>query len=166
MPLFLLDESPLCPSDATAALIIDERGHYLLQHRDAIEGIFYPDHWSCFGGAVDPGESERQALVRELDEELGLRVKEADLEYFTSFQFDFRFSSRTRVDRDYFVLRIERARLSDLSLGEGQAMGLFDARIALTEERVVPYDAYALWLHLHRERFKPDTAAAREGGGS
>jgi 8-oxo-dGTP pyrophosphatase MutT (NUDIX family) len=30
----------------------------------------YPDHWAFVGGGVDPGESWRGALIRELSEEL------------------------------------------------------------------------------------------------
>lgn len=36
--------------------------------------------WYAPGGGVDPGESLRAAAVRELTEEIGLRVAEAELE--------------------------------------------------------------------------------------
>lgn len=34
-----------------------------------------PDTWDVFGGHVEPDESDEAALVRELAEELGIRVK-------------------------------------------------------------------------------------------
>jgi hypothetical protein len=42
----------LRPSDAVAALLVHEDGRYIMQLRDQKEGIFYPGHWGCFGGAV------------------------------------------------------------------------------------------------------------------
>jgi 8-oxo-dGTP pyrophosphatase MutT (NUDIX family) len=51
-----------------AALIHDEAGRVLLQRRSD------DGSWSLPAGAVDPGESPAQALVREVWEETGLRV--------------------------------------------------------------------------------------------
>ncbi len=42
--------------DAAAAIIFLDDGRYLMQHRDDKPGIFYPDHWGLFGGAIEPGE--------------------------------------------------------------------------------------------------------------
>ncbi|MPQ96667.1 NUDIX domain-containing protein [Modestobacter sp. I12A-02628] len=52
-------------------------GRVLLAHRCATRR-WYPDVWDFPGGHVDPGESELDALVRELHEELGVRVREVD----------------------------------------------------------------------------------------
>lgn len=35
----------------------------------------YADHWELPGGKAEPGESDREALARELREELGVEVK-------------------------------------------------------------------------------------------
>src|SRR6516164_3321080 len=68
---FLSDQSPLETEDAAAAIIIVGKNcGYLLQLRDDIPGIFYPGHWCCFGGEIHPGESPRDAVRRELAEEL------------------------------------------------------------------------------------------------
>ena len=39
-----------------------------------------PGYWGPPGGHVDPGETPKQAAVREIFEEAGLRIKESDLE--------------------------------------------------------------------------------------
>ena len=39
-----------------------------------------PEHWGPPGGHIDPGETPKQAAVRETFEEAGLRIKESDLE--------------------------------------------------------------------------------------
>ena len=57
-----------------AALIHDESGRVLLQRRS------YDGLWSLPAGAVDPGESPAQAVVREVWEETGLKVVPVGLE--------------------------------------------------------------------------------------
>src|SRR5215207_586529 len=56
--------------EVVAALIV-RSGKILLGRRSA-ERVFYPDVWDLFGGHVEPGEECEQALVRELEEELGI----------------------------------------------------------------------------------------------
>lgn len=56
--------------EIVAALII-RSGRILLGHRSAARA-FYPDVWDLFGGHIEPGEAREQALVRELQEELGI----------------------------------------------------------------------------------------------
>jgi hypothetical protein len=51
---FLSDQSPLETEDASAAIIVVGNDGYLLQLRDDIPGIFYPEHWCCFAGAIHP----------------------------------------------------------------------------------------------------------------
>jgi len=54
-----------------AALLIDSQGRTLLVRKRDTLAFMQP------GGKIDPGESPAQALVRELHEELGLRVDPA-----------------------------------------------------------------------------------------
>lgn len=35
---------------------------------------YYPNHWTLPGGRVETGESPEQALVREVKEELGIKL--------------------------------------------------------------------------------------------
>ncbi|MEZ5748722.1 MAG: (deoxy)nucleoside triphosphate pyrophosphohydrolase [Caenibius sp.] len=54
-----------------AALIRGHAGRFLLQRRPS--GRDHAGLWEFPGGKVEPGESPRTALIRELEEELGLR---------------------------------------------------------------------------------------------
>lgn len=49
----------------------------LLGKRSATRDRF-PGVWDIFGGHIEPGETARQALLRELREELGIEVSQAE----------------------------------------------------------------------------------------
>jgi mutator protein MutT len=44
----------------------------------------YPDIWDIFGGHIEIGETNEETLIRELEEEIGIKVK--DIEYLKSYQ--------------------------------------------------------------------------------
>jgi len=56
---------------AVKALIYRDDTRILMQQRDFTPGINFQGYWTFFGGQVEPGESLKQALERELLEELG-----------------------------------------------------------------------------------------------
>ena len=58
-----------------AAAVIERPGEFLLAQRP--EGKPYPGYWEFPGGKIEAGEDPRAALVRELEEELGIQVTEA-----------------------------------------------------------------------------------------
>lgn len=63
-----------------AAALIDSDGRVLIAQRP--EGKQLAGLWEFPGGKVEPGERPEDALIRELDEELGIQVKEACLAPF------------------------------------------------------------------------------------
>jgi 8-oxo-dGTP diphosphatase len=56
---------------AVGAVVRDDHDRLLLVRRGQEPGL---GRWSLPGGRVEPGESARDAVVREVDEETGLRV--------------------------------------------------------------------------------------------
>jgi 8-oxo-dGTP diphosphatase len=60
-----------------AVALVDGSGRVLLQQRP--EGKSMPGLWEFPGGKVEDGELPEAALVRELREELGIEVADADL---------------------------------------------------------------------------------------
>ena len=67
-----------------AALLVSDDGRYLMQHRDALPSINFPDHWCCFGGGIEPGETAEAALRRELREEIDYEA--GSITPFTEYQ--------------------------------------------------------------------------------
>ncbi|CAB1370853.1 Nudix family hydrolase [Denitratisoma oestradiolicum] len=59
-------------TQVAAAVLLRPDGSFLLGQR--APETFYPGYWEFPGGKVEPGETPRQALDRELEEELGIRV--------------------------------------------------------------------------------------------
>jgi 8-oxo-dGTP pyrophosphatase MutT (NUDIX family) len=138
----------LRPSDAVAAILINEDSRYIMQLRDGKSGIFYPDHWGCFGGAVEKGESPVMALRRELQEELEFEAHEVTR--FTQFDFDFSPLGYSKVYRIYFEVAVTASAFRRFVLHEGAALKAFDGPALLAGEKVTPYDSFAIWMHLYR----------------
>lgn len=149
---YLTSTIPLYLGDAVCALIILEDGRYLMQLRDQKADIFYPGHWGLFGGAVDRGEEPLEALYRELREELHLKVQTAQL--FAQFDFDLTPMGLKRIYRMCYEVPLNYAELDRLVVLEGLKMQTFTPYEALQLPRVVPYDAFALWLHHGKSRFQ------------
>ena len=58
--------------EVSAGVLMRADGRFLLGQRAG--GSFYPGYWEFPGGKVEPGETPAEALIRELHEELGIRV--------------------------------------------------------------------------------------------
>ena len=71
---------PLPTVLVVAVALIDADGRVLIAQRP--EGKQLAGLWEFPGGKVDPGERPEQALIRELNEELGINVSEACLAPF------------------------------------------------------------------------------------
>ena len=68
-------QAPAGITDVAAAVIERPDGTFLLAQRPA--GKPYPGYWEFPGGKIEPGEDARAALGRELEEELGISVRQA-----------------------------------------------------------------------------------------
>jgi 8-oxo-dGTP pyrophosphatase MutT (NUDIX family) len=137
-PDFFLHEGRLKPGDASVALIVVDGANYLLQLRDQKPGIFYPDHWGLFGGALDPGEMPDVALRRELFEEL--RFAPREISYFTEFTFDFAPHGGRRVIRRYYEVQVGSDEVATMTLGEGADLRSFARQINLPRPGQATHD--------------------------
>ncbi|MEL6352587.1 MAG: NUDIX hydrolase [Cyanobacteria bacterium J06627_28] len=102
------------PHVEVALAILHREGRLLMQLRDDLPSIVYPGIWGLFGGHIEAGETPRQALLRELVEEIG---------YVPNQLTRFCQQEDVGVRRHYFYGELA-VPMSELTLGEGQDMGL------------------------------------------
>lgn len=125
---FLDDSDQLSAPNARGcgamAIVVNPNG-IVLHLRDDKPSIPHPGCWSLFGGGVEDGENPRDAVLRELEEELGLTsVRVRPLWRAVDHGGDMRlltiFEARTEVAA------------AQMMLTEGQACREFTAASALT----------------------------------
>lgn len=98
-------------------LLLDKEGKLLVYQRDNKPTIPFPNHWDLFGGIVENGETPEQALVREIQEELGIR-----LENFQKFRVYTCLIGDVRPNvKHIFWAKID-ANAEELTLREGQEL--------------------------------------------
>lgn len=112
----------------TAAALIDESGKILVQKRP--EGKPMAGLWEFPGGKVEAGETPESALVRELEEELGVDVKEADIEPVA-------FASEP-VEDQHLVLLLYMCRKWTGSIQSAESLDLQWLSIAAIEDLSMP----------------------------
>jgi 8-oxo-dGTP pyrophosphatase MutT (NUDIX family) len=137
--------------NAVAAILLDADGRYILQLRDDVPHIWYPGHWGLFGGSVDPGESELDALTRELYEELEIKSDLTRARLFTRFEFDLRPLGLDVYFRSYYETAISAKEFEQIVLHEGKEIRSVPGDQGLAM-KLVPYDAFALFLHHQQKR--------------
>jgi 8-oxo-dGTP pyrophosphatase MutT (NUDIX family) len=69
---------------AVGVIIHDPEGRVLLQHRDAAAPT-NANKWGLWGGSIEPGESIIEATIREIEEELSIRIEPGDITFFGQY---------------------------------------------------------------------------------
>ena len=97
-------------------IIINDHRQIVLLLRDDIPEIPYPNMWDIPGGAVESGESPKEAIIREIDEEMGMTLD--DVYPFSVVRFD------DRTEYTYWIkLNLD---LKKIHLTEGQRLKWFE----------------------------------------
>lgn len=65
--------------DTVAAYIVSADNRVLFGRKDPTKGGVYVDCWHVPGGGIDAGETREQALAREVHEETGIDISEANI---------------------------------------------------------------------------------------
>lgn len=108
---------------AVVAAVVERDGHYLITQRRPTAVL--PHLWEFPGGRCEEGETHEQALAREMDERLEVKVKVGGLISFVSHAYEL-----YSVDLYLYECTLEG--------GPMQALGVADFRWVRSEE----FDAY------------------------
>lgn len=112
----------------------------LLILRDNSTSIQNPNLWNLPGGGIEEGETEINALVRELKEEINLTIK--NINYIDQTEY---------VDGNVvskFWVKIDDFEKQQLKLGEGQKMNFFTLDAILTLDIIPNLRSY---IELNKE---------------
>jgi 8-oxo-dGTP pyrophosphatase MutT (NUDIX family) len=115
------------PPILVAMAILFQEGKFLMQLRDDIPGILYPGYWGFFGGHLEPGETPKAGVIREVKEEIGYCLNDAQL---------FDCYGDTEAYRYIFYAPLQ-VPLAQLDLQEGWDLGL------ITPEAIAKGVAYS-----------------------
>jgi len=133
-----------------AALMVTGEGRYLMQLRDDKPGLYVAGHWGLFGGRVEAGETAREALFRELAEELEYTPSGAS--WFTESAFILPQLSVDKTLKTFFEVPVTEAETVAMIQHEGADMKLFHLEELFRQEKVVPWDLYGVLLHARRDQ--------------
>lgn len=123
-----------------AVALLHQNDRYLMQLRDNIPTIIYPDHWAFFGGHIEPGETPEIGVFRELAEEIGYQPPH--LEFFRTYTTDqairYVFYGPLTVETDRLVLG-EGADLKLVSPAEIEAGEAFSTALQQFKPLGIPH---------------------------
>ena len=127
------------PVDVAVGVLFDDQGRFLLTSRP--QGKVYADYWEFPGGKLEAGESVGDALKRELQEELGITIANAE-----PWQVDIVDYEHARVRLHFCKVRVWSG---DFEMREGQRMAW--QQLPVTVQPVLPGTLPVLrWLAAER----------------
>jgi 8-oxo-dGTP diphosphatase len=110
--------------DVALLILVRDDGCLLLQHRTE-DAPLWPGYWGLFGGGIDGNETPKQAIEREIFEELHYPLPEIRL--FLVMDIDRQDYAGTR-----YIFLASYDNKTKLEMGEGQGMGWFNIDEALS----------------------------------
>lgn len=127
-PLYVAAHGRAPAHGFASVILVDERGWLLLQERDEHARID-PECWGLTGGHLEPGEAPLQGARRELEEETGVSLDEAELIHAGTF--DVYHAVYDSVDQQHvFAARVALTD-SDVECHEGRQIVFVDPAQAL-----------------------------------
>tara|TARA_B100000214_G_C23707860_1_gene508324 strand:- start:193 stop:603 length:411 start_codon:yes stop_codon:yes gene_type:complete len=126
---------------------VDEDSRLCLQLRDERNDIFFPGLWGLFGGSVESNENPSEALCREIEEELEIKI--SNFEKILTVTIDFALESLKGKKRHFFLVRVTQDQKKNMKLNEGQRFEFFDIEDIPHSKDLAPVDACGIIYCCH-----------------
>ena len=111
---------------ASKAILI-KNNDYLLQLRDKKKNILYPNQWCFFGGRIKKNESPENCIIREMKEELSIKIKIL-MKIYECMNY------KTNTYLNYFIIDTS-SKIKKKNLAEGQNFGWLKKKKILNLKR-------------------------------
>lgn len=127
--------------DASSVIICNTKGEFLLQKK-TFDYPWYPGMWCCFGGGVEPGESPRNAALREMQEE-GIKIE--NIKSFKEESYRDECHLGSKIGKHYFFVAEFPGKIEEISINEGGGFAFFDiAELENMKDLIIPHDLRAI----------------------
>mgnify|MGYP001585286832 CR=1 FL=1 len=124
--------------DYVGIIIENEEGKMLFQLRDNKPEIMNRSRWGLFGGGIKENEKPIEAGIRELKEELSIKVKENQLSHFITVP---------SFKKNSYIFKLRLQKEINLKLREGASMKFFTISEILKEKNVVKSLRFLLLIY-------------------
>ena len=104
---------------SVSSILISTDNEFILQQRDDNPRIFHSGMITNFGGGVEEGERPIDAIIREIQEELNIKLSKEDFRPLSSSARKSPFGNKEYIDQLFFAFNIKK---QDLLLKEGKAI--------------------------------------------
>ena len=113
-----------------AGIVLEKDERFLLQLRDMNNKTKNPDKWGIFGGGIKLNETPEKAALREIKEELGIKLNEKDIKPILKVGFGKRgyYIFKSNIQHDF----------KNIKLKEGKEMRFFSKKEILKLRNIVP----------------------------
>jgi len=120
--------------ESGSKIILFSRTSLITILRDNLPSIEFPNFWDLPGGGIEPGETPREALLREINEELGLILQADDIVWEKEY------SKATGFASHFFAAPISTTQINQIQFGdEGQKWELMPVHIFCNRDDAVPH---------------------------
>ena len=132
----------------SVAAVIYCESRFLLQLRDNKKSINSPDHWGLFGGKIEPKETAKQALRRELYEELEFNPTKAS--FLGEISYRRYLNSKLMRNKKFYSIPIDRSEIKKLKIHEGQRYDLYSIEELIKEKKLIYWDFFGVFLQYRK----------------
>ena len=107
--------------DVVELALINDIGEILLQKKTFDYPTVPGGYWCFFGGELEKNESPEECIKREIEEEMGIKIKDIELVTIRDYELATGFFGKRHIFKGKF-----NGKISDIRLNEGGGFGFFN----------------------------------------